>query len=450
MFGNRGWGKIIMLVVLLALVAGCAPPTPERIVETVVVTKEVPVEVTKIVEVEKPVETITVIFPRHEADIVGAFPRRILDFTRETGIKVKLIQMGWDEVADKVIAEMAAGGDAYDVVEFDNGWVAAWCGAGWATPLDEYMPPGYTDGMVPGLVDLFTCPDGKVYGLVWNNDTRFFYYNAKMLKDAGIEAPPKTWDELVEQTKILQEKGIVKYGLAPFWKMEWALANEFHFWTYTFGGEIVDEKGCFLWNKDPNTLAALEFMVSLLEEGIADPAGLTYDQEMAQDVFLKGGAAFFPQGWPGMMAYANNPEVSDVVGQIKVAMVPGAEEGMTAALTLPEAYAIPVGSKHKEAAWKFIEYMTSKETNKVLAKEIGLLPIWVDLYTDPELLELYPHWKDFAKQIETARGLSTLTWYGDFVEACITEVQKALMGKVTAKEALDTMAKVLKDYECVP
>lgn len=463
MFENKGWGKIIVLVVLLTLLAACGPtPTPEVIKETVVVTKEVqvevtkevPVEVTKVVEVTKEVpveaETITVIFPRHEADIVGAFPRRILEFTAETGINVKLIQMGWDEVADKVVPEMAAGGDAYDIVEFDNGWVAEWCGAGWATPLDDYMPEGYTDGMVPGLVDLFTCPDGKVYGLVWNNDTRFFYYNAKMLEEAGIEAPPKTWDELVEQTKILQEKGIAEYGFIPFWKMEWALANEFHFWAYTFGGEIVDEKGCFLWNTDPKTLAALEFMVSVLEEGIADPAALTYDQEAAQDIFLKGDAAFFPQGWPGMMAYADNPEVSDVVGQVKVAMVPGAEEGMTAALTLPEAYAIPVGSKHKEAAWKFIEYMTSKETNKVLAKEIGTLPIWLDLYTDPDLVALYPHWADFSEQMATARGLSTLTWYGDFVEACIAETQTALAGKATAQEALDAMVDVLGDYECVP
>ena len=44
--------------------------------------------------------------------------------------------------------------------------------------------------------------------------------------------------------------------MAPFWNQEWSFGNEFHFWTYAFGGQIVDEKGCFLFNRDANTLAA--------------------------------------------------------------------------------------------------------------------------------------------------------------------------------------------------
>ena len=126
--------------------------------------------------------------------------------------------------------------------------------------------------MIPGLVDLFTGADGKLYGIVWNNDTRFFFYNADMLKRAGIAQPPRTWDELVSQSKTLMSKGIAKFGLAGFWKAEWALMNDFHFFIYTYGGQIVDRKGNLLFNKDPNTLAAMQEMVKLLKEGVMDPA----------------------------------------------------------------------------------------------------------------------------------------------------------------------------------
>jgi len=61
-------------------------------------------------------ETITVILPKHEADLVGFWPARIKEFEEQTGIKVTLINMSWDKVADKVLAEMAAGGEAYDVI----------------------------------------------------------------------------------------------------------------------------------------------------------------------------------------------------------------------------------------------------------------------------------------------------------------------------------------------
>ncbi len=43
--------------------------------------------------------SITVIFPQHEADKIGAFPARVKEFTEQTGIKVNLIQLGWDEVS---------------------------------------------------------------------------------------------------------------------------------------------------------------------------------------------------------------------------------------------------------------------------------------------------------------------------------------------------------------
>jgi multiple sugar transport system substrate-binding protein len=155
---------------------------------------------------------------------------------------------------------------------------------------------------------------------------------------------------------------------------------------------------------------------------------------------------FMPQGIAGLMAYANDPSLSNVVDQVEVGLVPG--DGLS--LTLPEAYAIPAESEHKEAAWQFIEFMTSPETNKFLAQEIGLLPIWVDLYTDPELTGLYPFWADFSAQLDAVRGLSTLTWYGDLVDVATSEVHKALAGEQSAQQALDEIAQGLEEFECVP
>ncbi|HTO22430.1 MAG TPA: sugar ABC transporter substrate-binding protein [Spirochaetia bacterium] len=394
--------------------------------------------------------SITVIFPKHEADLSGAFAARVKEFEAASKMKVNLIQMGWDDVNNKLTAEMASGGSSYDVVEFDNGNVAAWLGAGWVEPLNPYMPKGFTDGMIPGLLDLFTGADGKLYGIVWNNDTRFFFYNAEMLKKAGIANPPRTWDELISQSKTLMGKGIAKYGMAGFWKAEWALVNDFHFYIYTYGGKIVDKQGNFLFNKDPGTLAACQEMVKFLKEGVMDPASLTYDQEAVNNIFLKGDTAFLNQGIPGIMAYAQDASRSRVVGQVKVGLVPGGKAGVSAALTLPEAYAIPKGSKNKAAAWKFIEYMTGKDVNKKLAQDIGILPIWTAQYTDRDLVKLFPYWADFSRQMGSARGLSVLTWYNNFVDVAITESQKMLSGKVSPQAALDEMADLLKDYKGKP
>jgi multiple sugar transport system substrate-binding protein len=157
-----------------------------------------------------------------------------------------------------------------------------------------------------------------------------------------------------------------------------------------------------------------------------------------------------PQGIAGLFTYTNDASISNVSGQIKTGLVPKTASGSSAALTLPEAYAIPVNSQHKDAAWKFINYMTSKESNKVLAKDIGILPIWTDLFADPELTALYPYWADFQAQLSSARGLSTITWYSDFVDISNAELHKTLAGKQTAQEALDNMASQLSNFNCVP
>ena len=442
-------GLFVLMILVMALTA-CAPKAveTEQAAEPVEADPE-PTEAKVEAETEDPVvetETITVIFPKHEAEWADVYEPRIKQFEEETGIKVALIQSDWDSVADQIIPEMATGGSAYDVVEFDNGWVNEWCGAGWTTPLNDYMSDDFTDGMIPGLVDLFTCPDGTLHGVVWNNDTRFFYYNEAKLSEAGFEAPPTTWEEFVEQSQSAVAAGVVEYGMDPYWNQEWSLMNEFHFWTYAFGGEVVDKEGCFLFNTDPNTLAGLEFAIESLNNGVSNPAGMTYDQANAQNLFLTGNSLFFPQGISGLKPLADDETISSVAGEIEIGLVPAGGKS----LTLPEAFAIPATSEHKEAAWKFIEYMTSVESNVVIAKEIGLLPIWTDLYTDADLTAQYPHWAGFYAQLDNVRGLSTLTWYGDFVDIGQTEFHKALAGVQTAQEALDNMASGLAEFECVP
>jgi len=63
---------------------------------------------------------ITVLLPKHEMDTIGFYETKTRQFEEETGIEVELINMGWDNVADRVTAEMTSGGSSYDVNEFDN------------------------------------------------------------------------------------------------------------------------------------------------------------------------------------------------------------------------------------------------------------------------------------------------------------------------------------------
>jgi len=389
-------------------------------------------------------EAITVIMPRHEMDIKGVWERQTREFEEKSGIKVELIQMAWERVADKIVTEMASGGSAFDVIEFDNVWPAKFLSAGWLISLNEFIDPATVDKILPGLVSTFS-KDGHLYGMTWNNDTRFFMYNNEKLKNAGIAVPPKTWTEFTEQTKKLQTANLTKYGYAGAWEQSQTLTNEHAFFSYSFGSTLFTEDGKPTFTEQP-AIDALTFMVEAINtEKTVDPASVTMNYEAVANVFYSGDTAFFLQAWPGVYAYSNDPSVSKIVGEIEVAeWIPAAREEFQATLTLPEALAIPATSQHKEAAWKYIEYMTSPEREKERALEIGTLPTWKDLFTDPDLLAQYPYWKYFGEQALYAKGHPKLTWFDEWAVNEQIEVQNALMGKKTPEQALKDLYETLK------
>lgn len=387
---------------------------------------------------------ITVIMPRHEMDLKGIWERQTKEFESKTGIQVEFIQMSWDEVADKVLTDLAAGGTSYDVIEFDNGWVAKFAATGWVSPLNDIADKQYVNSLLPGLVKTFTR-NGKLLGIPWNNDTRFFFYNKAMLQKAGIKEPPKTWAEVITQAKQLKKLGICEYPIAEYWNQEWALANSVAFYLYSFGGNYFNNQGKITVNKGA-ALEALTFMVnSLKRDKLVNPSSTTLSQEAAADLFYRGSSAFFFQGPPSTFNYANDPKKSKVVGQIEVASwLPGKRSSLQTTLTLPEAFSIPKTSKNRELAWKYIQFMISKEKDKERATEIGSLPLFNDLYRDEQLLKQYPYWKQFGQQSAVARPLPLAEWYDELVQKTIVAVQQALLGSKTPKAAADDIAGYLE------
>jgi len=390
---------------------------------------------------------ITLIMPCYEVARTAYFEAKAREFEAQTGIKVNMVTADWGSVADKVLPALAAGSSAYDLVEFDNCWVPMFAKTGWLLPLEDYAGEEYIKGMLPSLVDLFSS-NGHLYGITWNNDMLVAMYNARMLKDGGIAGPPATWDELVEQSQKLQAAGIAKYGLAPPWQRSQDVVNNHTVMVRSFGGRVLDENGNPLLDS-PAAMAALQFMVdSIYKYKITDPASLTFDTDMAQNAVLRGDVAFIAQAWTGLYKYSRNPEFSQVVGQIEIAPKPfGATKYLGAALALPEALAIPASSKHPDEAWAFLEFISNKEADKAQSLAIGTLPIWTDLYNDPEILAKCPYLKEVGLQSSYMEGLQKVTWYGELSEIIQVEVTNALAKAKTVEQATQDMMRAIEAIE---
>ncbi|MGH6885920.1 MAG: ABC transporter substrate-binding protein, partial [Geminicoccales bacterium] len=109
-------------------------------------------------------------------------------------IDVQIEVVNWDNLQQKLTTDVA-GGTAPDISIIGTRWLAGYVQEGIAEPLDQYMTPEFK----AKFIDVFMSPsvfDGETYGLPVAASARAMYYNEAMFEQAGIAAPPATWDEL--------------------------------------------------------------------------------------------------------------------------------------------------------------------------------------------------------------------------------------------------------------
>lgn len=367
-------------------------------------------------------------------------------------IKVEMTTVGYNQLYQKEITSLIADPAAFDVIDVDCIWVPEYVALNLLEPVDDKLTQEMKEGIIPSAMRIMQY-DGKTFGLPMFDDVLFFYYNKKMLEECGISNPPKTWDEFIEVSQLLQKEGIVKYGSIFGLAQAEGLICYYTMMLGTFGGEFFDEQGYPIFNQGGG-LKALEWMVdAIYEHKILDPASITSDDRNVIHSLANGDVAFIFD-WSFAWSIFNDPEQSTQVGNIGVALVPsGSEEIVSCTSSGSMGLGISRGSKHKEASWRFIEFLASKEMQKQQAIKYGAMPIWIELYSDPEVLEEHPEFEEMCKQFDYVMDRPSLVPYNEFSRILQVYIQNALVRKLTPQEALNIAAKetekMLKEYQLI-
>ena len=113
------------------------------------------------------------------------------------------------------------------------------------------------------------------------------FRSVDLLKEAGIENPPTTWDEVLTACKAVQDKfgkDIVPWGLDISTDEGQAA---FSYYTWNFGGGFVDDEGNWALNSKEN-VEAVEYIKSLIDGGYCNSAPFTDTRYPLQDAFSAG------------------------------------------------------------------------------------------------------------------------------------------------------------------
>jgi len=268
----------------------------------------------------------------------------------------------------------------------------------------------------------------------WILDTKYLFYNKEMLEKAGIAAPPKTWEELTRQAKILKDKGIVKFPIVWSWAQAEAIICDY--------ATLVDAyKGTFFDNGKPNfasggSLDAIRYMEQSLQDGLTNPNSREYLEEDVRKVFSAGEAAF-ALNWTYMYNMANgDPKESKIVGKVGIVPAPGIEgKSDASAVNGSMALSIPANSAHPDEAWKYITFMTSQPVQNKYAQLS--LPIWKSSYDDPAVAKGQESLMAAAKvSIGRMFPRPTTPSYQELSSILQKKLQEVLLGKAKPEEAM--------------
>ncbi len=221
--------------------------------------------------------------------------------------------------------------------------------------------------------------DGKVYQLPANTQTiPNVYYNKKLFQQAGISAPPKTYQELLDDAAKLKAAGITPFVIGGGKTTHDALGP-------TWAGILASD----VYGKNPNWMAdrrankvkfadadftkAAGKLADLAAKGYIDKGMLSQDYAATQAAFLGGKGAMYAMGnW--FAAAADDPKTKPdfEIGQF---FFPSDDGKQYVPAFTGGGLLVNAKAKNLDAAKKFaLAYQLDKTNLDTSCKADGLIP----------------------------------------------------------------------------
>lgn len=449
-----------LLTAVGLLLAACAPApaaTPQVIEKQVEVTKQVPVEVTKVVEKQVQVVVTATPGPNPEKVIDGVEPNATItiwtfwlsptfdDYIKSTiarfnqtypGVTVK-----WEDhqaTFQDDLRNAFAAGNAPDVINLSvgEGWVAEYATKGLLLPLDDAVPQSVKNLYFPGLWKQ-QLVNGVNYQLPWYQGISVELVNTKYYTD--VANFPKTVDGLPALCASIKAK------TGALCDIRLTVNDLLSQMVYEGGVKVISDDGKKFTFDSPEAVAWLQMYVDMVKAGTVDKNALVTDQDrVGLDLFTSGKAPFYQTG-PNLIreVRANNP---GLYGYLAVAPAPVGKSGVLGKGLM--GISVKKDTKFPKASLALAQFFTNPKSMLEFSKVVAIYPSTPASYDDPFFSAKPVAIEDYAKPVakdivsKYADIVPTIPKKADVNNVVLQAIQQALFNGVPAQKALsDAVAK---------
>lgn len=305
-------------------------------------------------------------------------------------IEVVIDPVPYSELLPKQLLELTSGAPSYDFLVTDDPWLPQLASTGLLmdlkTDLADVTDADYNwDDFAAGALASGEW-DGGQYSVPVRSNLLLMFYNRELFEEAGLEEPGEgySWDDLMADLPQL-----VRDTDGDGTDDVWGIATYFGRdpLTPTIWQSILNSNGIQLFDEElnptfntPEGVEALQYHIDLAQYG--PPGATAYTFSDTLEAFRQGRIAVMFNWGSVYHGVAINPETTSLTAeQVGVAPLPGGSVVDSSSHRGIWTAAVPSQAANPEAAWTFLQWMTSQAGENFTSGAVGQFPARVSTLT---------------------------------------------------------------------
>jgi multiple sugar transport system substrate-binding protein len=380
-------------------------------------------------------------------------PKALLaQFTKQTGIKVTWVNIGWDDLQTKIAAAASANTYFADAADVDWSKVGEYQRTGWFYPLNKYFDAASLKSDMP-QIDTFIA-NKDLMGMPFDSSFLVTTVNKKDFAKAGITSMPTTISAFTADLKKVGTANNMASPLDLHLATAEGLSTCWYQITSAFGGQVLTSKDtpAFTSPSSPG-YQAMAWMVNAYKSGLVAKGNIneTDYQGFTTEMARNRVAAEMCDYSGSVASIYQVPSTSSVVNDTEYIPTPGAA-GVGGNVANPDGIGIPKTAKNVAGAVKFIKWFTATENQATWAGLQGAKDV-VSTFPLPSRLSSF-NLMVKAGNISQASQLDSILkahakapfpngappWYVQFSASVQTNIHQAAAGQETVQQAVSAIA----------
>ena len=294
-----------------------------------------------------------------------------------------------EDFEEKVLADMQAG-TAPDVFQACCGFFPILAQKGYTLDLRPYVEADLDRAIIddwdPAQYRSFFTRERQQYGLPKYHGALALYYNRDLFDEYGVDYPDESWDHdgyMAAMERLTDDPD--GDGETDLWgstlDVSW---DRIQVHVNSWGGHFVDPDDpaqCRMC--EPEAMAAMEWIRARMWDDRVMATPLDVQNVSTRQAFISGQVAMVEDG-----SWALKDILSGANFRVGVAPFPaGPVRRVTLATT--DGFGIYAGTRHPDAAWELLKFLTSREYGRAMARANFLQPARASLVNE---------WIDFIRE----------------------------------------------------